>query len=98
TIVLIERFTDPATVLHAIEEHTATTFTAITASWAGMNAAIERGDAAPPTSLTTGYAMWQSSSSSEVADAWASRGVTLLNNFGSTAFATWVLIPRLHET
>jgi 2-aminobenzoate-CoA ligase len=39
--------------------------------------------------------MWQSSSASEVADGWRRRGIELLNNFGSTAFATWVLVPPL---
>lgn len=94
TIVMIERFTDPVNLVRAIGECEVTTFTAIAASWASMNAVIERGDAPVPNSLRTGYAMWQSSSSSEVADVWQARGITLLNNFGSTAFATWVLIPR----
>jgi 2-aminobenzoate-CoA ligase len=41
--------------------------------------------------------MWQTASSSEVSDFWQSRGLELMNNFGSTAFATWVLVPRAGE-
>jgi 2-aminobenzoate-CoA ligase len=37
--------------------------------------------------------MWQSASSSEVFDGWLRRGVELRNNFGSTAFAAWALVP-----
>src|SRR5262249_45000879 len=48
-----------------------------------------------PTALTRGFAMWQSSSAAEVAEGWRRRGIELLNNFGSTAFATWVLVPPL---
>jgi 2-aminobenzoate-CoA ligase len=33
-----------------------------------------------------------------VYDGWLARGVELLNNFGSTAFATWVLVPRDRES
>jgi 2-aminobenzoate-CoA ligase len=97
TIVMIEKFADPLNSLEAINRHGVTTFTAIASSWAGMAAVLDRGEAPEPTTLTTGYAMWQSSSSSEVADRWRARGITLLNNFGSTAFATWVLIPRPGE-
>jgi 2-aminobenzoate-CoA ligase len=46
-------------------------------------------------SLRRCFAMWQSASSAEVFDFWMSRGVELLNNFGSTSFATWVLVPPL---
>jgi 2-aminobenzoate-CoA ligase len=42
--------------------------------------------------------MWQSASSTEVYDGWNERGTELLNNFGSTAFATWVLVPRVGES
>jgi 2-aminobenzoate-CoA ligase len=48
-------------------------------------------------SLKRAYAMWQSASSTEVYEAWQDRGLELLNNFGSTAFATWVLVPRVGE-
>jgi 2-aminobenzoate-CoA ligase len=98
TVVLIENYADPHVVLDAISEHHVSTFTAITASWAGMHEAIERGESPETRSLRTGYAMWQSSTSSKILDAWQARGVTLLNNFGSTAFATWVLIPSVNMT
>ena len=39
--------------------------------------------------------MWQSSSATAVTAGWRERGIELLNNFGSTAFATWVLVPPL---
>jgi 2-aminobenzoate-CoA ligase len=97
TIVLVDRFAEPRQLLEAIAEHDVTTFAAITASWAFMLDALESGEAPKPTTLRTGYAMWQSSSSSDVVDGWNRRGITLLNNFGSTAFAMWVLIPRRGE-
>jgi 2-aminobenzoate-CoA ligase len=85
-------------VLRAIEEHDVDTFTAIAATWARLRDEI---DADPslevPASLRRAYAMWQSASSTEVYDWWAARGLRLLNNFGSTAFATWVLVPREDE-
>lgn len=98
TIVTIEEFARPESVLRAIAEHGITCFTAIAASWARMLEAI----AAEPRlgelpTLRRAYAMWQSASSTEVYDAWKARGVELLNNFGSTAFATWVLVPRAGE-
>ena len=98
TIVMIERFTDALGVLTALDEHRVTTFTAIAATWAKLLEHLKAGDARQPSALITGYAMWQSSSSSEVTDAWRDRGIVLLNNFGSTAFATWVLIPRFGES
>jgi len=98
TIVTIEDFARPETVLRAIAKHEVYAFTAIAASWARMLDAI----AAEPRlgdlpTLQRAYAMWQSASSTGVYDAWRSRGVELLNNFGSTAFATWILVPRAGE-
>jgi 2-aminobenzoate-CoA ligase len=98
TVVTIEDFSRPEVVLEAIRLHEVTSFTAIAASWARMLEAV----AADPRlgelpSLRRAYAMWQSASSTEVYDAWKARGVELLNNFGSTAFATWILIPRAGE-
>jgi 2-aminobenzoate-CoA ligase len=95
TLVLVERFTRPEVLLDAISAHRVTNFTAIAATWAGMLSSLRTTDAPDPVSLRTCYAMWQSSSSSEVSDHGRARGVTLLNNFGSTAFATWVLVPPL---
>jgi 2-aminobenzoate-CoA ligase len=94
TIVLIESFTDSKVLLTALDEHEVTTFTAIAASWAGMQGVIARGEADAPRSLRRGYAMWQSQTGSDTLDAWRTRGIDLLNNFGSTAFANWVLIPQ----
>jgi 2-aminobenzoate-CoA ligase len=99
TIVTIESFSRPEVVLEAIREHRVGTFTAIAATWARMLDAI----AAEPRlgelpSLERAYAMWQSASSTSVYDAWNDRGIQLLNNFGSTAFATWVLVPRVGES
>ncbi|MEW1823109.1 class I adenylate-forming enzyme family protein [Arthrobacter sp. NPDC080031] len=95
-VVMVEKFTDAGQLLEAMRTHKVTTFTAITATWIAMMNAIEAGTAdGPPGSLVNGFAMWQSSSSSDVFDWWKERGITLLNNFGSTAFATWVLVPGL---
>lgn len=98
TVVTIEDFAQPQVVLGAIAQHKVQTFTAIAASWARMLDTItsEPGLAELP-SLKHAFAMWQSASSSQVYDGWKDRGVELLNNFGSTAFATWVLVPRSGE-
>jgi 2-aminobenzoate-CoA ligase len=93
TLVVVSDFAKPAVMLEALARHEVTQFTAIAASWAGLLETLEAGDAPEPPALTRGFAMWQSSSASEVADGWRRRGIELLNNFGSTAFATWVLVP-----
>jgi 2-aminobenzoate-CoA ligase len=93
TLVAVSDFARPAVMLEALARHEVTQFTAIAASWAGLLETLEAGDAPEPAALTRGFAMWQSSSASEVADGWRRRGIELLNNFGSTAFATWVLVP-----
>ncbi len=95
TLVVVSDFAKPAVMLEALARNEVTQFTAIAASWAGLLEALEAGEAPEPAALTRGFAMWQSSSASEVADGWRRRGVELLNNFGSTAFATWVLVPPL---
>jgi 2-aminobenzoate-CoA ligase len=41
--------------------------------------------------------MWQTASSTDVRTGWKSRGIELINNFGSTSFATWALLPRHDE-
>lgn len=94
TVVLVEELHRPEVVLDAIEEHGVTTFTAIAATWARMQQVIEAGGDRNTSSIGQAWAMWQSASSSEVLDFWAERGIELHNNFGSTAFATWVLVPR----
>ena len=93
TLVVVSGFAKPAVMLEALTRHEVTQFTAIAATWAGLLAALDAGQAPEPAALTRGYAMWQSSSASEVAAGWRRRGIELLNNFGSTAFATWVLVP-----
>jgi 2-aminobenzoate-CoA ligase len=97
TVVLIEDFRDPEVVLEALETHQVTAFTAIMATWARMLDALESNPRELP-DLVRGYAMWQTASSSTVRDRWLDRGIELLNNYGSTAFGTWPLAPRLGET
>jgi 2-aminobenzoate-CoA ligase len=93
TLVVVSDFAKPGVMLEALARHEVTQFTAIAASWARLLEALEAGEAPEPAALTRGFAMWQSSSASEVAAGWRRRGIELLNNFGSTAFATWVLVP-----
>jgi 2-aminobenzoate-CoA ligase len=66
------------------------------ATWARM---LEAQEAAPRdlSSLQRAYAMWQTASSAAVREGWKKRGLELMNNYGSTAFATWPLTPRLGE-
>ena len=97
TVVLIEDFRDPEAVLEALEEHRVTAFTAIMATWARMLDALEREPRELP-DLVRGYAMWQTASSSDVRERWLERGIELLNNYGSTAFGTWPLAPRVGDT
>jgi 2-aminobenzoate-CoA ligase len=93
TLVVVSDFAKPTVMLEALARHEVTQFTAIAASWAGLLGALDSRQAPEPAALTRGFAMWQSSSASQVADGWRRRGIELLNNFGSTAFATWVLVP-----
>ena len=93
TTLLIERFTDARTLLQAITAHRVDTFTAISATWSKMLTELRRDPALEPTCLVRANAMWQSASSAEVYDGWRQRGVVLYNNFGSTAFASWILVP-----
>lgn len=95
TLVVISSFGQPAALLAAIAEWKVTQFTAITATWGSMLELLETGQAPQPTALTRGYAMWQSSSAAEIISGWQRRGVEFFNNFGSTSFATWVLVPPL---
>ena len=93
TLVVVSGFARPAVMLEALARHEVTQFTAIAATWAGLLEALDAGEGPEPTALRRGFAMWQSSSAAQVADGWRRRGIELLNNFGSTAFATWVLVP-----
>jgi 2-aminobenzoate-CoA ligase len=98
TVVFIEDFARPQAVLTAVEQWKITTLTGLMATWARMLEVLERERSYSTVSLKRCYAMWQSASSAEIFDKWRLRGVELLNNFGSTAFANWVLIPRPDET
>ncbi len=97
TVVFIEDFSRPQTVLGAVKQWNISTLTGLMATWARMLDVIEQDASFSTASLKRCYAMWQSASSAEIFDKWKSRGVELLNNFGSTSFATWVLIPRAGE-
>jgi 2-aminobenzoate-CoA ligase len=97
TVVLIEDFRDPEAVLEALESRRVTAFTAIMATWARMLDALDARPRELP-DLVRGYAMWQTASSSAVRERWLDRGIELYNNYGSTAFATWALAPRVGET
>jgi 2-aminobenzoate-CoA ligase len=92
TVVMIESFADARLLLQAVHEHKVDTLTALAPSWAKMLAVVDTTPGAAPR-LKRAYAMWQSASSSEIYDRWLGLGVELLNNFGSTSFATWVLTP-----
>ena len=96
TVVMIEDFRDPNRILDAVEAHGVNTFAAITATWARMLDALAASPRELP-SLTRGYAMWQTASSTDVRTGWKSRGIELMNNFGSTSYATWGLLPRHDE-
>jgi 2-aminobenzoate-CoA ligase len=74
------------------------TFTSVVVTWARLKDALEADPTAyDVSSLRRAYGMWQTASSSDVSDYWLARGLELMNNFGSTAFATWVLVPRRGE-
>ena len=95
TIVMIESFQRPEILVQAIADHGIDTFAAIAATWSQMKAVLTAQPELPtPPRTLRAFAMWQSSSSSDVYDWWKARGIELCNNFGSTSFATWVLVPR----
>lgn len=95
TVVMVEQFAKADVILTAIRQHRIHTFIGITMTWAQMlDAMTSDPDLDQVGSLQRGYAMWQSASSGAVYDGWKARGVELQNNFGSTAFANWILIPR----
>lgn len=93
TAVLIEHFHDPRIVIEAIARNRIDTVTGLSASWAKMLDVLDADPQLDMSSVKRAYAMWQSASSSDVYDRWLKRGIELLNNFGSTSFATWVLVP-----
>src|SRR5690606_9490012 len=82
TVVMVENYTNPVELLRAIQASSVQTFVAITATWSKLLEALAQLPELEPRTLTTGYGMWQSSSSHEVIDGWKQRGITLLNNFG----------------
>jgi 2-aminobenzoate-CoA ligase len=91
--VLIERFQDPERLLAAVERCRVTTLTALLASWGKMLEVVDRGGRFDLSSVRRAYAMWQSASSAAIYDRWRAMGIKLLNNFGSTSFATWPIVP-----
>jgi 2-aminobenzoate-CoA ligase len=92
--VFIENFRNPRTLLEAIGRHRIDTFASIAATWAGMLEEIDADPSLDISSLRRTYAMWQSASTADLARRWEEHGVRLRNNFGSTAFASWVIVPR----
>jgi 2-aminobenzoate-CoA ligase len=97
TAVFIENFSDPQLVLRAVSDHSITSLTGLMASWAKMADYVRKNDThttIDTSSLSRCFAMWQAASSADVYDFWLDRGVELLNNFGSTSFANWVLVPQ----
>ncbi|MCM2393740.1 acyl-CoA synthetase [Streptomyces albipurpureus] len=94
TAVLIERYSDANVIAEAIQRHRVGTFTAVAIAWSRLATALERDPALDVSSLYRAYAMWQTSGSSPIRDQWQARGLELMNNFGSTAFAGWVLAAR----
>ncbi|MEA2330757.1 MAG: 2-aminobenzoate-CoA ligase [Thermoleophilaceae bacterium] len=96
-VVFVEDFHSPHALSEAVERHRIGTFTAITATWARMLEALEE-QPRDTSSIGRAYAMWQSASSAQVYDGWKARGIELMNNFGTTAFAAWVLAPRQSES
>lgn len=97
TAVFIEGFRDPTGILAAIAQYGIESFTAIMATWARM-LEVSNDDSFDLSSLRRGYAMWQTASSSEVRERWGDAGIELMNNYGSTAFATWPVMPRADES
>jgi 2-aminobenzoate-CoA ligase len=93
TVVTIEGFQSPRSVVDAIERYKVHTFMAIAITWSRMLDVLEANPDLNVTSLHRAFAMWQSGSSSQVYDAWKERGLELMNNFGCTAFASWILCP-----
>jgi 2-aminobenzoate-CoA ligase len=94
-VVYIEAYSNPRSLVRAIQQYGIEGFAAITMTWARMLDVLDDDPSADVSSLRRTYAMWQSLASSEVYDAWTRRGVELLNNFGCTAFASWILAPRV---
>jgi 2-aminobenzoate-CoA ligase len=93
TAVFIEDFRDPRAVVESISRYRIDTFASIAATWAAMLEQVDADPSLDVSSIRRSYAMWQSASTSDLADRWAARGVRLQNNFGSTAFASWVIVP-----
>lgn len=93
TSVFVEGFTDVQRLMRCVDEQQVTTLTALMITWGKMGELLKAGMDWSGSSLQRCYAMWQTSSSAEVFDFWRARGLELFNNFGSTSFANWVLIP-----
>jgi 2-aminobenzoate-CoA ligase len=98
SVIFVERYGDAQALLRAIGELRVARLTALMSTWAKMADAIRAGAPADLSSLRICFAMWQSASSADLFEFWLSRGVRLLNNFGSTSFANWVLVPPPGQT
>jgi 2-aminobenzoate-CoA ligase len=96
TVVIVEDFPSPRALLDAIATHRVNGFAAISLTWARMLDELRKSPV-DVSSLTSTYAMWQSAASTQIYDGWLELGLELRNNFGCTAFASWVLCPTPSE-
>lgn len=99
TLVELENFTSGEDVLNAITEYSVTWFMALGGvTWAAMLKAYERSPSAYDlSSLERTYAPFMAGSVDWLYEAWRRHGLELLNPMGSTAFATWFMVPRHTE-
>lgn len=95
TVVFVEKFSDAKVLMKAVDDYRITTLTALMVTWGKMAEVLKGGALWNGSSLTRCFAMWQTATSAGVFEYWYERGVELLNNFGSTSFANWILIPPL---
>ena len=94
TTIEVENFSDPRTVLRAIEEYRVTWMIALATSWVAMLRAHEEDGARTDlSSLRRAYAPFLTGIGPWLHDAWEKHGVRLLNPMGSTAFASWFMMP-----
>lgn len=98
TTVELEHFADPRNVLRAVEEHRVTWLIALATSWVAMLRAYEEDGARYDlSSLRRAYAPFLTGIGGWLHDGWQKHGVRLLNPMGSTAFASWFMIPPHDE-
>lgn len=93
--VFIEEYTNPENILRSLDFCKVEVFTGMMLTWAKLDRLItDHREGRFPKSLRHGFAMWQTASAEDVRKRWMERGVTLNNNYGSTSFGTWVIVPR----